>query len=170
MRYYDGTCALNNLAADGTWAGTVPLIPITGEIPTAISEGRDAYTHILFTESNGGARLWTVSNQNKLTWQHSYALTSNQKMIDVTTGPDVITRMLVDDGNGVAEIWQVDSLGNVTKTSMFSEPTGWSPKQVGVDKSGNLMIFWKNNLLSAKISKYTPSGTVIYDQTYNPMP
>jgi hypothetical protein len=170
MRYYDGTCALNNLAADGTWAGTVPLIPITGEIPTAISEGRDAYTHILFSESNGGARLWTVSNQNKLTWQHSYALTSNQKMIDVTTGPDVITRMLVDDGNGVAEIWQVDSLGNVTKTSMFSEPTGWSPKQVGVDKSGNLMIFWKNNLLSAKISKYTPSGTVIYDQTYNPMP
>jgi hypothetical protein len=160
----DGTLSLWWVNADNTFQKNVIYGPYPGWTATDIAVGSDNLhagsanlligeqvatddnvTHILWTNSDGRALVWSVdSTTGNYTPGPVYGPYTGYTAVALACGSDGLTRLVWANPLGDAAYWIMDATNNEQNVTVFGPYTGWIPTDIDVGSDNLARVLWTN--------------------------
>ena len=173
----DGRALLWTVQADGTFripASYGPYTDGSASTPwavTAVATGPDGLSHLLWTNPDGRAALWTVKGDGTFTPTFYGPYTDSGqlwKAVAVSVGGDNVPHLLWTNPDGKALLWNVHPDGTFTIPAVYgpytdgSPNTPWAAAAVATSADGISHLLWDN--LDGRAALWT----VAADGTFTP--
>ena len=181
----DHRAAFWNVGADGTPAVLAGYGPyLDGSSPwdaAGMSTGPDNVSHLLWTNPDGQAAFWDVSDADGsasvLAGYGPFTDGAAQNLwgaVGISTGPDNVSHLLWDNADGKAAFWAVSSgngsIGGVTGYGPFTDGDGplWAATGLTTGPDNVSRLLWNNS--DGKVALWTlgASGTPATVTGYGP--
>ncbi|HEY6928927.1 MAG TPA: hypothetical protein VJA66_04545, partial [Thermoanaerobaculia bacterium] len=160
----DGAAVVQAVDASGAVARTLPFGPYPGWLATAISDGPDGLTRILWNNADGRVGLSKLSTDGSLATTR-YAAEEGWTALDVAVGGDGLTRILRAKGDGSVNLWIVGAADELVTSANFTTPGGMAPRRLAAGANGSSQILFTGGGGQAALWAMTPEGA--YQQSSN---
>jgi len=154
----DGHLVLRTVESTGSSKSVGPYGPYDGWSPTAVADGSDGLTRVLWADAyDGSAALWLVGRQGN---QASYRLgpVRGWTALDVSAGAPGATHVLWIHTDGRTALWTVDNSGNVSHGPTLGPYAGWDAVAIADGSDGVTRLLWNKVDGSAGLSLVGSSG------------
>ena len=167
----DGRSLLWTVNADGTFTIPAAYGPYTDGSPNtpwtarAVATGPDGLSHLLWTNPDGRAALWTVKGDGTFTPTFYGPYTDNGqlwKAVAVSVGGDNVPHLLWTNPDGKALLWNIHPDGTFTIPAVYgpytdgSASTPWAATAVATGPDGVSHLLWDN--ADGKAALWTVQG------------
>jgi hypothetical protein len=141
----------------GHSASAGPFGPYHDWSPTAVADGPDALTRVLWNNADGSAALWLYGAQDN---QASYRLgpVSGWTAVDVASGVTGKSHILWIHENGGVGFWAIDNSGRVSYGPKLPADPGWTAVAIADGADGVTRLLWNKVDGSAGLSLVGASG------------
>ena len=135
-----------------------PLVPAPAAVPT----------HLLWTNTNGAAAVWTVSASGPpvVNTYGPFAGWTAKAIAD--GGTDGKTRVLWGNTDGTLSLWSLDNSTASYTHAEFGPYPGWTATALSVSPGGVTHVLW--NHTSGAVSVWSVAGGGITHHEYGPFP
>ncbi|MGO8672891.1 MAG: choice-of-anchor tandem repeat GloVer-containing protein [Capsulimonadaceae bacterium] len=182
-----GTSALSNEASSTPTAGLVHILwsnsgalslwnynpstgsytqnsygPYAGWTPTAIADGPDGLTRVLWVSTGGAAAIWIVNTSTGVYTQNTFGPYPDWTATALTVSPSNTTHVLWTSTSGAAAIWNYTGTPTITQATFGPFPA-WGTKTIADGPDGLTRVLWVNSGGAASIWSLN-DGTGAYTQ------
>jgi hypothetical protein len=118
--------------------------PYAGWIATAIAEGSDGRTRILWNKLDGTAGLSFVNSDGSLD-TFRYASSPGWISVDLASGENNETRLLRASEDGSIAVWRISPVGApIGFGKIYPAPSGFRAARLSVGAEGLARVLWRN--------------------------
>ena len=104
------------------------------------------HTHLLWTNTNGTAAIWTIAPDGSVTSTPGYGPITGWTAKTIADGADGKTRLLWTRGDGMNAVWTVNTAdGTVTSTPGYGPIPGWNVASLAVGPDDLTRLQWKHS-------------------------
>ena len=100
-------------------------------------------THLLWTNTNGAASLWTVNANGAFTYGPNYGPYPGWSAKSISDSPDGLTHLLWAKTDGTTAVWNVAPDGTFTQHG-YGPFAGYTAKAISTSASGVSHLLWNN--------------------------
>jgi photosystem II stability/assembly factor-like uncharacterized protein len=156
----DGSAVLQTIDASGNVTKTLSLGPYAGWRATAISDGLDGLTRILWNKDDGTAGISVVSSDGGLTTSR-FGPAAGWQASDLAVGGDGLTRLLWSSLDGRVVLGILDATGKLIQYGDIKRsPAGQFPSRIASGLDGLSRILFSGSDGSSRLWLMTPAGAL----------
>ncbi len=137
----------------GVWVSTPEEGPFTAWNATAIADGADGLSRVLWQNGDGRVSLEIVGSTGTQA-NFRFPAEPGWTAIDVSVGVDARTHLLRTSSDGQMRITTVDSAGSATKGPAYGPYDGWSANAIADGPDGASWVLWRRTDGTVGISRY----------------
>ena len=100
-------------------------------------------THLLWTNTNGAASLWTVNANGAFSYGPNYGPYPGWSAKSISDGPDGLTHLLWAKTDGTTAVWNVAPDGTFTQHG-YGPFAGYTAKAISTSATGVSHLLWNN--------------------------
>ena len=138
-----GRVAFLNLDNSGKSTGAGPYGPFGGWSATAVADGPDGLTRVLWIHLDGSAALWTLGPAGNQA-SYRYGPAAGWAAVDVSVGSDGTTHLLWTNIDGRAHLSSVAVSGAVIGGTTYGPYSGWLARSISDGADGLTRLLWSN--------------------------
>jgi len=134
--------------------------PYSDWSPTALADGPDGVTRVLWNHRDGSAALWLVGSDGSNGASYRLGPVEGWTAVDVATGAPGITHVLWTHEDGRVGFWAVDNSGHVSYGPKLASDPGWTAAAISGGDHGWTRLLWNNDDGSTRLSLVGMGGVV----------
>ena len=160
----DGAAVIQTIDAAGNVTRSFSLGPYAGWRATAISDGPDGLTRILWNNQDGRVGLSLASSDGLLTTAR-YGPDAGWTALDLAVGGDGLTRILRANADGRVTLWIVNAAGEITVNGpVYAAPGGMAAHRLTAATDGSSRILFTSDQGGAAFWSLASDG--VYQQSF----
>ena len=164
----DGRAALQTIGPSGNVTRSLSLGPFTGWRATAISDGPDGLTRILWNNLDGRAGISAVSSEGTVNTVR-YGPISGWRAVDVAVGGDGLTRILWASDDNRVSLGILNVSGELLKYGQInSAPAGAKPARLDSGADGSSRVLFNQDDGGAIVWVMSAGGDYLRSFTFEP--
>jgi hypothetical protein len=168
-RNTNGTASVWTINTDGTYTSQL-YGPYDGWTPQQIAQGPDNTVRLLWTNSDGRATLWNLSDTNPASTAAVYGPFPGWKTTALTVGPDNAAHLLWNNTDGRVALWNTTDPNPVATAVVAGPYSGWAGVAIGIGSDNHERLLWDNTsgqVAVWNLSDANPSATAVMAGPYN---
>lgn len=163
----EGSVVLRSIDSAGASTSSASYGPYSGWSTTAVADGADGLTRLLWNNLDGSAALWLVSPQGNQA-PFRFGPMAGWSAVDVAASIAGQTHLLWRDEVGRIVLWSVDNSGQVSTGPTYGPYPGWTAIAATDGPDGRTRVLW-NHLDGRAAISLAQSGNLLASYSYGPV-
>jgi hypothetical protein len=155
----DGRAIFQTVGRSGASVPGGAFGPYSGWIPTAVADGADGLTRVLWNNEGGSAALWLTGRQGNEA-SHRLDRPSGLLATDVAASIAGVTHVLWADADGRVAISSVDNSGRTSTGPTYGPYPGWTVVAAADGPDGVTRVLW-HHLDGRTAISFTRDGSLL---------
>ncbi|MGO8670646.1 MAG: choice-of-anchor tandem repeat GloVer-containing protein [Capsulimonadaceae bacterium] len=147
--------------------------PYPGWTPTAIADGPDGLTRVLWVSQSGEAAIWSLNNAKKgpgagTFTEYSFGPYPGWTASGLSVGTDNTTHVLWLSSSGSAAVWNYDTTAGLFSQNVYGPYPTWAAGPMADGPDGLTRLVWTNTGGAASVWSVNDSQGTFTQFTYGP--